>query len=143
MITATPAAASDRCGRRRERRHYSNEGVELSYVDGKTVRPGYLLTDKLVQWNILTDELSTLVDFADAGVTPREIDMVSNASNTFEVVEMRCSGGSDPVEAVEWSGASSVAVGVDSNFLVTFKNLNAVVSVGRGAGAQLGVTSTK
>ena len=109
-------------------------GVELSYVDGKTVRPGYLLTDKLVQWNILTDELSTLVDFADAGVTPREIDMVSNASNTFEVVEMRCSGGSDPVEAVEWSGASSVAVGVDSNFLVTFKNLNAVVSVGRGAG---------
>merc|ERR1719198_1922518 len=64
--------------------------------------------------------------------------MVSNVSTTFTSIEAKCelggSGGDWSIEAVEWSHASAAAPGIADNFIVAFRNLNLIVSVGIDSG---------
>ncbi len=106
------------------------------------VDPGYFVGDALVEWDFASNELSTLFDFMDNGVNPREVSLVSNISSEFSTLSIACAGGAEPTnnggaggaqqyEAIEWSHASSAAPARNGSggFLVTLRNLNAVVAL--------------
>ena len=78
----------------------------------------------------------------DNGVNPREVSLVSNISSEFSTLSIACAGGAEPTnnggaggaqqyEAIEWSHASSAAPARNGSggFLVTLRNLNAVVAL--------------
>ena len=114
------------------------DGLYLEYIDHKVSAPTYLITDVLVEWDTVTNSLSKLVDFADNGINPLDVNMVSNTSTTFTSIEAKCelggSGGDWSIEAVEWSHASAAAPGIADNFVVAFRNLNLIISVGIDSG---------
>ena len=114
-----------------------DEGLAYKWKDahGESMAVKYV-GDALVAWDRSTGETRQIYDLFDY------FNPVDDAlkSSVYGWIAADCVD--ESARAVEWLHASSAAVGADGNYLVTFRNLDMVVSLHRdGSGVQWIMTS--
>ena len=109
-----------------------NLGQEWRDAEGADAAVVYV-ADKLVAWDDGARTLETIYDLFDV------LDPVRDAyrSEAYAWTTTACRAADGKQRAVEWFHASSAARGADANYLVTSRNLDAVVSLAAdGSGVQ-------
>ena len=94
-------------------------------------------------WDTASGALETQLDLFDY-FNPVDHAVASSVYSTGEVdCDVRADDWHEPlVEVLDWAHVSSVAAGVEDNWLVTLRNLNAVVSLRRNATASANSNAT-